>query len=210
MAYTYSNLAALRVPDQNAGDDVAAHLSYLVEQLDPAIVGTAASLSDRDSKFYNAPAGYLCKVVKPNDHPDDPNGVIGLYIKTKHVGQVGWYALYEPGLAMVDIPVSLVDGFDPRGVGFELVLTPENERFATLSGAVVKTNGSAIANGDILGYLPVGYYPYRKNQDFGTAVAYNINPGNARISLSGNTGAVTYYGPSTSWVGVDNVRYRLI
>lgn len=206
MGYTYSDFAGLRVPDENAGDDVPADLSYLAEQLDTAVVLTAVSVSERDSKFYDAPSGVIC-VVR------DGGGVVsGMYIKTSGPGTAVWGTLWSPPSALTLVALTLNDAYTSRGTpAYDPgVFREAGGIFAQCSGAIVREDGTPIQSGSVVGYLPSGYLPLRSANDFPVAItsssAYTTSE--PKVSLQGD-GTMTYYGTPTSWVGFDSIRYFL-
>lgn len=211
MAYTYSDLAALRVPDGAAADDVAAHLSFLVEQIDPMLQGMAYSAADRDSKFFMAPAGYFCKVVNPPTDPTAPDELIGIYIKTAKAGLIGWYPLYEPFAAYTEYPISIVDGFEPRASDRIPTITVEDPHWAVLSGAFQTSGGSGnITFGTKVAYLDPHVVPLRPAQDFPCSLSYNAsNAGVGRVAVTASDGGLAYWGPPTTWFALDGVRIQL-
>lgn len=205
MGYTFTDFAGLRVPDENAGDDVPADLSYLAEQLDTGVTLRAVSLSERDSKFYDAPSGVIC-VVRALDE-----SISGVYIKTSDVGSSTWGTLWEPPAALELVALTLADAYTTRGVA---VYDPGVYRepggiFAQMSGAIVRVDGSTIAGGSVLGYLPSGYLPLR-NGDYATAItsSSSYTTSEPKVSLQPD-GTIMYFGTATAWVSVDSIRYFL-
>jgi hypothetical protein len=90
VGYVYTDNAGLRVPDENAADDVPADLSFLADQLDTAVVLQAVSVAERDSKFYDAPSGAIC-VVRAGD-----GTISGVYVKTSNEGSATWGTIWSP------------------------------------------------------------------------------------------------------------------
>jgi len=209
MGYTYSDFAGLRVPDEDAADDVPADLSYLVEQLDTGVVLRAVSSSDRDSKFYDAPSGVLCVVRNPDDAVTDPGKVFGVYIKQSNPGTAQWGTVWEPPSALNFVAISIADQFASRGTPVYdpgLWLEPGGV-FVSLKGAVIRQDGATITSGSVLGYLPSNYLPLAAASDYPCATAYHSsNQGAYKIGLTSD-GVITYYGPNVNWVGFDSVRY---
>jgi hypothetical protein len=207
VGYTYSDFSELRIPDEFAADDVAAHLSYLVEQVDPKLMGDASSTADRDSKFYDAPAGFMARVTDAGN--DD--ALVGVYIKTVPAGEVGWYALYEPLSALVEQPLLLLDGIEQRNVDQPPTYTRENLNFGVLSGAVVKSDASTIVNATSFAYLPSTVTPFHGTRDYPVATNYNgTNTGSSKIHIASWDRSITYWGPPTTWVGLSGVRFRIV
>lgn len=203
MGYSYTPNAGLRVPDENAADDVPADLSYILTQLDTSTVLTAVSLSDRDSKFYNAPSGVIC-VVRAVD-----TTIVGVYVKRTDVGTTTWGTIWEPPSALTFVPISTADGYTTRGTpNYDPGVWAEpGGVFVTVKGAITKTDATNIANGDTLGFLPPAYLPLLTSSDYGTATQYQTaNPGSSKINLAGD-GTIKYFGPSLAWVALDSIRY---
>jgi hypothetical protein len=207
VGYTFSDFAGLRAPDENAGDDVPADLSYLVEQLDTAVVLKAATASERDSRFYDAPSGVICVVRS------DPAGVIsGVYIKTSAAGSATWGTLWEPPSALELVALTLNDSYTTRGTpAYDPgVYREAGGIFAQISGAIIRVDGTPVQSGSVIGNLPSGYLPMRPANDFPVAItsssAYTTSE--PKVSLQGD-GTMTYYGTPTSWVGLDSIRYFL-
>jgi hypothetical protein len=207
VGYSYTDFAGLRVPDENAADDVPADLSYLADQLDTSVVLKAISTADRDQKYYDAPAGVVC-VVKST--PD--NVVSGIYVKTSPEGSADWGTVWQPSGALELVQLTLTEGITSRGIP---VYNPGIYRepggiFAQMTGAVVRTDGAQIQSGTVLAYLPSGYLPLRDANDFACAVSSSSSNTTAtpKVSLTG-AGTVTYYGTPVNWVGLDTVRYFL-
>lgn len=207
MGYTFTDFAGLRVPDENAGDDVPADLSYLAEQLDTRLILPATSAADRDSKFYDAPSGVVCVVRS------DPAGVVsGVYVKTSGAGTATWGTLWEPPAALELVAITLNDSYTTRGTPTydPGVYREPGGIFAQCSGAIVRVDGTPIQSSSAVGYLPSGYLPLRAANDFPVAItsssAYTTSE--PKIGLNGD-GTMTYYGTPTNWVGFDSIRYFL-
>ncbi|AWY07512.1 hypothetical protein SEA_LAZERLEMON_29 [Streptomyces phage LazerLemon] len=207
MGYTYTDFAGLRVPDENAADDVPADLSFLAEQLDTAVVLKAVSTADRDSKFYDAPSGVIC-VVRSS-----PGGVVsGVYIKTSDAGSATWGTIWEPPSALELVQLTLNDQYTTRGTPTydPGVYREPGGIFAQMSGAIVRVDGAQIQSSSVVGYLPSGYLPLRQSNDYAVAItsssAYTTSE--PKVSLSGD-GSITYYGTPTNWLGFDSIRYFL-
>lgn len=209
MAYTYSDFSALRVPDGASADDVSEHFSYLVEQLDPVLYGVASSTAERDSKFFDAPAGFLAKVVNAPDHPSAPNALVGVYVKNVAAGFVGWASLYEATSVFTITPLPLVDGFEQRGTAYTPQIVRESEHYISMEGSIVRTDAAQIAMGTIVAYIPPSFVLAREFEDYPCATASVSTTGTSKISLIASNGQVTYYGPSTNWLGFTGVRARL-
>lgn len=211
MGYIYSNYAGLRVPDEDAADDVPADLSYLVDQLDTTTVLRATSLGDRDSKFYDAPSGVICVVRNPSDATTDPGKVFGVYVKTSNPGTVAWSQIWEPPASVNFLTLSLADAITTRGTPtYDPGVWKENELFAQLKGAVVRTDGQQITQGTTLGYLPSSLLPMQEAADFPCSTAYHSSAtGSSTKVAMWNDGRLAYYGASVNWVGLDGIRYFL-
>lgn len=203
MGYTYTPNAGLRVPDEAAADDVPADLSYILTQLDTAVVLYAVSLSDRDSKYYNAPSGVIC-VVRAVD-----TTITGIYVKRTDVGTATWGTVWEPPSALTFVAISPADQYTSRG-------TPTYDPgvwgepggvFATCKGAIVKVDATNISNGSVIGNLPSGYLPLNTSADYPCATTYQTaNIGSSKINLTAD-GTITYFGPTLAWVSLDGLRY---
>lgn len=206
MGYIFTDLAGLRVPDENAGDDVPADLSYLADQLDTAVVLTAVSTAERDSKFYDAPSGVVC-VVRAAD-----TTISGVYVKTADTGESGWGTLWEPTPALNAVAIQLASDYTTRGTPTydPGVVREPGGIFATMIGAIVRIDGAQVASGSVLGYLPSGYLPYLASSDYAVAVTSSSGSSTSqpKVSLSPD-GTITYYGTSVNWVGFDSIRYIL-
>ena len=207
MGYTYSDFAELRVPDEEAGDDVPADLSFLAEQLDTTTVLRATTVADRDSKFYDAPSGVICVVRS------DPGGVIsGVYVKTSGSGTATWGTIWEPPASLTFVAITLNDVYTTRGTPTydPGVYREPGGVFAQMAGAIVRVDGTPIQSSSVIGYLPSGYLPLRVANDFPVAItsssAYTTSE--PKVSLQGD-GTMTYYGTPTNWVGFDSIRYFL-
>lgn len=211
MGTVYSPFGEVPYPDEDAAYDVPAHLSALVGALDAKMVGIAYSKSERDSKFFNAPAGFVCKVVYPPTDPTKPDELIGLYIKTGKAGFITWDKLYEVATDFAEYNLQIVDGYEPR-TGFTPSVLQENENFAVLNGALVRSDGGNITSGSTVAYLPSNMVPYRAGSDYATATTYNSSQtaGSSKISISQSTLGIIYYGPSVAWLGLDGVRFRVV
>jgi hypothetical protein len=206
VGYTYTDFAGLRVPDENAGDDVPAELSFLAEQLDTKTVLRAVSVSDRDSKYYDAPSGIIC-VVR------DGSGVItGAYIKTSQEGSATWGTIWEPPASLTLVAVTLADAYTTRGTpAYDPGIYREpGGIFAQMTGAFTRVDGGLIQSSSVIGYLPSGYLPMRPNNDFPCAITSSsgYTTSEPKISLQAD-GTITYYGTPTAWAGLDSVRYFL-
>ena len=211
MGTVYSPFGEVPYPDENAAYDVPAHLSAIVNLIDDKLTGESFSTSERDSKFYAAPAGFVAKVVNPPGHPTNPDEIVGIYVKTGKAGVTTWYALYEPATTMAEQPLQVVDGYDPRdGVSMPTVFR-ENEHFAVLNGAVVKSDGTKIVSGAVIAYLPTGFNPYRTAADYPVSEQWaSGTAGAAKISIFQGAMSIMYTGPDVAWVGFDGVRFRLL
>lgn len=209
MGYAYSDLAGLRVPDEDAADDVPADLSYLVAQLDTSVLLRASSTADRDSKFYDAPSGVVCVVKNPDNAVTDPGKVFGLYIKRSNAGTAEWGTIWEPPSALDFTAMSIADQFASRGSPtYDPGLWVEpGGVFVSMKGAVIRQDGATITSGSILGYLPSTMLPLGAASDYPCATAYHSsNQGAYKVGLASD-GVVTYYGPNVNWVGFDGIRY---
>lgn len=209
MGYVYTDYAALRVPDEDAADDVPADLSFLAAQLDTALLLRAESLGDRDSKFYDAPSGVICVIRVPDGAVTDPGKVIGVYIKTSAPGTSEWSSIWSPPTTLDFLALSMTDDMRSRGTPtYDPGVWIENEIFAQMKGAVARADGAKVQSGTVLGYLPSSILPRFAANDFPCATAYHSTggAGNPKVSLTGE-GSVTYYGPECNWVGLDSVRY---
>lgn len=205
MGYTYTDFAALRVPDENAGDDVPADLSFLADQLDTSLVLKAVSAAERDSKFYDAPSGVLC-VIR------DGSGVVsGVYIKTSGAGTATWGTVWEPPSALTLTAITLADDYTTRGTpSYDPgVYREPGGIFAQMSGAIVRVDGTPIQSSTVIGYLPSGYLPLRVN-DFSVAItsSSSYTTSKPKVALQVD-GTINYFGTPTNWVGFDNIRYFL-
>lgn len=212
MGYTYTDFAQLRVPDENAGDDVPADLSFLAEQLDTGLVLRAASAADRDSKFYDAPSGVICVVKNADDALTDPGKVFGVYLKTSGAGTATWGTLWEPPAALSLVAITLNDAYTTRGTpAYDPgVFREAGGIFAQCSGAIVRADGTPIQSSSVIGYLPSGYLPLRPANDFPVAItsSSSYTTSEPKVSLQAD-GTMTYYGTPTNWVGFDSIRYFL-
>lgn len=206
MGYTYSDFAGLRVPDENAADDVPADLSFLVDQLDTVTVLKAVSTSDRDQKYYDAPSGVIC-VVRSS------GGVVsGIYVKTSDTGSATWGTVWEPPTALSFAQVVLNDQYTTRGTPTydPGVYREPGGIFAQMSGAIIRVDGTQVQSSSVVGYLPSGYLPLKSANDFSVAITSSsgYTTSEPKVSLSGD-GTITYYGTPTTWVGFDSIRYFL-
>lgn len=205
MGYTYTDFAELRVPDENAGDDVPADLSFLAEQLDTGLVLKAVSVAERDSKFYDAPSGVLC-VIRAVD-----GTVNGVYVKTSGEGTATWGTVWEPPSALTLTAITLGDEYTTRGTpSYDPGVYKEpGGIFAQMSGAIVRVDGTPIQSSTVIGYLPSGYLPLRVN-DFSVAItsSSSYTTSKPKVSLQVD-GTINYFGTPTNWVGFDNIRYFL-
>lgn len=213
MATTFTSFGDIPVPDDDAATDIAAIVSALAEVVDPKLRGVAFSTTERDSKFYLAPAGFVCTVVYPPSptEPTTPDELIGMYIKTVKAGQIGWSPIYEPTAAYTETVLQLVDGYEQRGVSYTPVVTRENANYANLNGAIVRSDAGNIANNSVVAYLPANLLPARAGMD--VPVATNSNSTSTflcpKLSISAD-GTMTMFGPgNTTWLSFDNIRYRL-
>jgi hypothetical protein len=206
VGYTFTDLAGLRVPDENAGDDVPADLSYLADQLDTAVVLQAISSAERDSKFYDAPSGVVC-VVRAGD-----GTITGVYIKTANEGTATWGTLWEPPAGLTFTAIQLADAYTTRGTPTydPGVYREPGGIFATLTGALVRIDGAQVASGSVVGYLPSGFLPLKAASDYAVAVTSSTanSTSSPKVSLSPD-GTMTYFGTSVNWVGLDSIRYFL-
>lgn len=209
MGYTYTDFAGLRVPDEDAADDVPVDLSYLAEQLDTITVLEAVSLADRDSRYYDAPSGVICRVKNPDNALTDPGKLFGLYIKQSNAGTVQWGTIWEPPASLDFTAISINDQYTSRGTPVYdpgLWLEPGGI-FVSMKGAVVRADGGTIASGSVLGYLPSNLLPMAAAADYPCATAYHSsNTGAYKVGMTAD-GTLTYYGPSVNWVGFDGIRY---
>jgi hypothetical protein len=209
VGYTYSDFAGFRVPDEDAADDVPADLSYLVAQLDNVVILEATTTAERDSKFYDAPSGVICRVKNPDNAATDPGKVFGLYIKQSNAGTAQWGTLWEPPADLNFTAIPLADPYTTRGTPTYdpgLWLEPGGI-FVQMTGAIVKVDGTQITSGQAIGYLPSNFLPLRPSGDYSCATAYHsANQGSSKVSLSAD-GTMTYYGPNVNWVGFDGIRY---
>lgn len=206
MGYTYTDFAGLRVPDENAADDVPVDLSFLAEQLDTAVVLKAISTADRDQKYYDAPSGVIC-VVRSAE-----GDVSGVFVKTSDAGEAAWGTIWEPPTALEMAQLTLNDLYTTRGTPTydPGVYREPGGIFAQMSGAVVRTDGGQIASSSVLGYLPSNFLPLRNASDYAVAITSSTTYTTAepKIALTGE-GTITYYGTATNWVSFDSIRYFL-
>jgi hypothetical protein len=208
VGYTFTDLAGLRVPDENAADDVPADLSYLVEQLDTAIVLQAISTADRDSKFYDAPSGVICVVRAAL-----PDGTIsGVYIKTANAGASTWGTLWEPPASLSFTAIQLASDYTTRGTPTydPGVYNETGGIFATLTGAFARVDGTQVTGSNVIGYLPSGFLPLKSAEDHPVAITSSAANTTScpKISLASD-GTISYFGTATNWVGLEGVRYFL-
>ncbi len=207
MGYVFTDLAGFRVPDEDAGDDVPADLSFLVEQLDTVTVLKAASVSERDASYYDAPSGVVCVVRDPGT-----GAVSGAYIKTSNEGSAVWGTIWEPAAALTPVALQLTDPYTTRGTPTydPGVIKEPGGQFATMTGAVVRIDGTQITSSSVLGYLPSGYLPALDAADYATAVTSSVanSTSTPKVSLTSD-GAITYYGSAVNWVGFNSIRYIL-
>lgn len=209
MGYVFSKFAGLRVPDEEAGDDVPADLSYLVGQLDKTTLLRAATTSDRDSKFYDAPSGVVCVVKNADDAITNPGQLTGVYIKMSNAGTATWAAIWEPSAGLTLTPIGLGDAYATRGTpNYDpSVIAEPGGLFATMTGAVVRTDGGNIVTNAVLGYLPSNFLPYKTSSDYAVATTYvGAATGGYKVALNSDS-TIVYYGPSVAWVGFDSIRY---
>lgn len=206
MGYTFTDLAGLRVPDENAADDVPADLSYLADQLDTALILTAVSTAERDSKFYDAPSGVIC-VVRAAD-----TTITGVYVKTSDTGTATWGTLWEPTADLAFTSIQLADAYTTRGTPtYDPGVYRENGGiFATMTGAFVRIDGAQITSGSVIGYLPSGFLPLKSAEDHPVAVTSSSanTTSSPKISLT-SSGTITYFGTPVNWCGLENIRYFL-
>lgn len=205
MGYVYTSIAKLRAPDEHAADDVPAELSFILGQLDTAIVVQAATTGDRDSLYAAAPSGTLCLVRAPGP----PSVLTGLFVKTSDPGTAVWDTVWVPTSALAFSAINLTGDYTSRSTPtYDPGVWKENAYFATCVGSVVRVDGTPIVQGSILGYLPSDKLPLRPNGDYAIATAYSgsTGPGNIKISI-GADGGMTYFGPNVAWVGFDGLRY---
>lgn len=208
MGYTFTDLAGLRVPDENAADDVPADLSYLADQLDTAVVLQAVSTAERDSKYYDAPSGVICVV-----RAAPPDGTIsGVYIKTANEGTATWGTLWQPPASLTFAAIQLADPYTTRGTPtYDPGVYRENGGvFATLTGAFVRIDGAQITSGSVIGYLPSGYLPLKSAEDHPVAVTSSAanTTSSPKISFTSD-GTITYFGTPVNWCGLEQIRYFL-
>lgn len=209
MGTTYTSLANLPVPDENAADDVPAWFGMLADQLDTSIVLYATSTSDRDSRYFQAPSGVICVIRETGGAID------AVYIKTSGVGTSTWLPIWTAPASSVWTPLSLVAGIVSRQVGtYDPQIRMENSEFAIMAGALAKDDGTAITNGTIIAYLPQGFTIPRSG-DF--PIATNTNAlgstasETAKISLAAGTGSLTFFGPANiTWVGIEGFRFSTV
>ncbi len=205
MAYSYSDYNGLRVPDGASADDVAEHLSYLIEQLDTRLQGVASSTAERDSKFFDAPAGFVCKVMNTTPDPDE---LVGIYVKTKPAGSNGWYTLYENATTFTVQPLLLVDGYEPRTNDTVPKIVVEDENWITIEGQVVRTDGGVITFGSPVAYVPAPLAVPAQTHDWPVGTTGVSAAGAPRVSLSTSSLALVYWGPSCTAFMFDGIRYR--
>lgn len=205
MGTIYTKFAGLPVPDDTAQDDVPYWLSQLANGLDPKVVCRATSTSDRDSKFYQADPGLLCIVVSAS------GTVSGAYVKTSAAGtSPTWGTVWEPPVAPTPIPLNLVDGMGVANGKTPVAVYNAGSHEWVLWGNINLTSGGNIANGTTLAYLPAqvamsnvqNYYEGAST----SSVSGSATSGTGKINVTPSTGAVTFYGTATPWVGVDNIR----
>lgn len=206
MGYVYTDNAKLRAPDDDAGDDVPADLSYVLAQLDTAVILQAPTKGDRDNLYLQAPSGVVCLVRAASA----PHTLTGLYIKTSDAGSAVWGVIWEPASAFSLTAIQLSDSYTSRG-------TPQYDPgvwlepggyFASCHGAVVRVDGNKCTNGDIIGYLPTNFLPLYPSNDYACATAYSSGTGNgtAKVSIQVD-GSLQYFGPDVAWIGLDSIRF---
>jgi hypothetical protein len=197
------------VPDEEAADDVPVDLSFLASQLDQTILLRAASTSERDSKFYDAPSGVVCVVKNADDAAVNPGQVTGVYIKTSNAGTAVWSTVWQPSSGLVLTPINLADPFTTRGTPTydPAVIAEPDGLFASMIGAAVRVDGSTMANGTVVGFLPTGFLPYEQTSDYPVSTSYVVaNGGASRIVLNQDS-TITYFGPNVGFVSFTGIRY---
>jgi hypothetical protein len=204
--YVYTDNAGLRVPDENAADDVPADLSFLADQLDTAVVLQAVSVAERDSKFYDAPSGAIC-VVRAGD-----GTISGVYVKTSNEGSATWGTIWSPPASLTFTAIQLADPYTTRGTPLydPGVYREAGGIFASLTGAIVRLDGGQVQSSQVLGYLPSGFLPLLAAEDHACAVTSSSGSTTSfpKVSLASD-GSITYFGTPVNWVGLNSIRYFL-
>lgn len=206
MGATLSTFAGLPVPDTTGTNDVPYWLSQLVAKLDTQVVLTAASTADRDSHFFNAPAGVLC-VISASGGP-----VIGVYVKTSAAGTSAWSAVWTAPVAPTPVGIPLSDGIETANGKTPMAVYNAASNTWAFWGNVAFSNGGSIPSNTVIGTLPAAVQlstvqPYYEGVGPISVSGTGSPPGTAKISFAASGNIVVYMGSGvqTSWVGLDNI-----
>lgn len=205
MGATYSTFSGIPVPDTAANNDVPYWLSQLTAVIDSKLILTASSTADRDSHYFNAPAGVVCVV-------ETGGTALGVYVKTSDVGTSTWATIWTAPVAPTPVDIPLSDGFQATNGKNPVAVYNSNANTWALWGNVGTVNGSAIANGSQIGILPAAVtlssvQPYYEGATTCSILGTNNPPGVIKFSVS-STGQIFIFmasGVATDWVGFDGI-----
>lgn len=205
MGATYSQFSALPVPDTAGNNDVPYWLSQLVAGLDTKLLLSATSTSDRDSKFFNAPAGVVCVVATGGT-------ATGVYVKTSDVGTSVWATVWTAPVAPTPVTIPLADGLQATNGKTPVAVYNATTNTWTLWGNIATVNGSSIGNSTTLGTLPAAvslatYQPYYEGVSTESVSGTGTLPGAVKISINSSGSIIAYMGSglATNWVGLDGI-----
>jgi hypothetical protein len=173
--------------------------------MDPRLILTASSTSDRDSKFFNAPAGVVCVV-------ETGGTALGLYVKTSDVGTASWSTVWTAPVAPTPVAIPLADGFQATNGKNPVAVYNSAANTWTLWGNIATVNGSTISNSTTLGTLPAAvqvatYQPYFEGTSTMSVSGTGSPPGTVKISVNSSGSIICFMGSgvATNWVGLDGV-----
>lgn len=204
MGSTNSTFSGLPVPDENATNDTPYWLSQLIASLDTKTVLTAVSTSDRDSKFFNAPAGVVCVVKSVS------NVVSGVYVKTSDVGTAVWSAIWTAPGPLKQVPIPLADGFQTANGKSPIAVFNPVPNTWTLYGNISAVNSTNISSATTLGTIPPAVslstvQPYYEGAGVCSVGGTGSVPGVCKISVTASGSIIVYLasGVATPWVSLD-------
>jgi hypothetical protein len=204
-----SAFSGLPVPDSAASNDVPFWLSQLVAVMDDALILTATSTTDRDSRYFNAPSGVICVVRGASS----PFAITGVYVKTSDVGTATWSAIWSAPAPASPVPIPLADGFQTTNGKPPVAVYSAPSNTWTLWGNIAQINSGNIISGTQIGSLPAAValnatiQPYYEGISTSSMTGSGWPSGAVKISIAAS-GTITVGmagNIQVSWVGLDGI-----
>lgn len=195
MGVNYSPFANLPFPDENAARDIPGWFSLLVEGLDTSVILDAASATDRNSKYSNAPRGTV--VTSTTD------GTVWVKTSDEVTLPSTWGTLYSPPAAQVWTNVTLQGAFVSYGPTPQATFLNGVVRFRGLFGTATTTFGTNQYVAQIPSAVP---FP-DSFRSFATSCS-SSSGGRVDVNPDGSIWFLPFSGlPTPFWASLDGISY---